>query len=52
MLCQLTASIACAILLGARGISAAPKTFKHLVAFGDSYTDKIHVGDGKHTKLF
>lgn len=38
-------SVVCVALLGASGISAA-RTLKNLVAFGDSYTDKINVGDG------
>ncbi|KAF8752104.1 GDSL-like Lipase/Acylhydrolase [Rhizoctonia solani] len=30
----------------ANGVSAASKSLKNLVAFGDSYTDKVNVGDG------
>ncbi|CAE6407904.1 unnamed protein product [Rhizoctonia solani] len=46
MLGQSTLGLACAVLLGANGVSAASRSLKNLVAFGDSYTDKINVGDG------
>lgn len=45
-------SVVCVALLGASGISAAPRTLKNLVAFGDSYTDKINVGDGANACRF
>ncbi|KAG8688068.1 hypothetical protein FRC11_006115 [Ceratobasidium sp. 423] len=46
MLGQSALGLTCAVLLGANGVSAASKTLKNLVTFGDSYTDKVNVGDG------
>ncbi|EUC61475.1 GDSL lipase/acylhydrolase family protein [Rhizoctonia solani AG-3 Rhs1AP] len=46
MLGQSALGLACVVLLGANGVSAASKSLKNLVTFGDSYTDKINVGDG------
>ncbi|GAB1520184.1 hypothetical protein RhiTH_003257 [Rhizoctonia solani] len=46
MLGQSALGFVCVVLLGANGVLAAPKSLKNLVAFGDSYTDKVNVGDG------
>lgn len=38
-----------ALALSACGVHAATRPLKNLVAFGDSYTDNIYVGDGRST---